>query len=416
MTKVESIDVVDDDETERNKQLKEQRKVKIKAILDDVQSESMRACFKIFQTPHLVISTFLFVFIFVSSSLAGFLVIQTILKYLSFEVNTTTRIIYELTSSFPKITICNVNPFATNYSIEFLKEINKDTRPDIDIFNQTQLSGLKFSEKETLFYDVYTAANIAMLNLSDEKKKRLGHDITDILKTCQFNGEECSASDFIWKFDKFFGNCFVFNSGLNERNENVEHKRSYMPGSLFGLNIQFYVNFHQNLTFFNAYNYKGSYVRIENASFLFDDLLDNGIYIPPGKWTNALIKREVSFVLPKPYSSCELENESKISNIESKNSNTLLLKLFFNSLYQYTQQTCIIQCLQYQSIQECNCTYPLYLSLFDKESCISKSQLNCYDNVWKKFLQKNFVHVKNNYFYDIGLSYIYFIAIGKAYR
>jgi len=161
-----------------------------------------------------------------------------------------------------------------------------------------------------------------------------------------------------------------------------------VPGSLFGLNIKFYANYHESLIAFNSNNYKGAYVRIENNTYFSDDLLDNGIYVSPGKWWNALINRKVSYTLPKPYSPCELDNE-----IGNKFVKTHLLDLFAHSQYQYTQQSCIIQCLQHAAIQECNCTYPLYLSLFERENCIAKEQLDCFNRVWIKFLDKNFINV-----------------------
>jgi hypothetical protein len=247
---------------------------------------------------------------------------------------------------------------------------------------------LDYNEKSSVMYDIYIAALYAMLNLSDDKKKRLGHDIQDILIDCKFNGGICNASDFSWEFDTFFGNCFVFNSGLNSKNEHVNYKRSQVAGSLFGLNLKFYVNYHESLIPFNSNNYKGAYVRIENNTYFSDDLLYNGIYVSPGKWWNVLINRKVSYILPKPYSSCELDNE-----IGNKYVKTHLLDLFAYSQYQYTQQSCIIQCLQYETIQECNCTYSLYLSLFEKENCITKDQLECYSRVWIKFLEKNFISV-----------------------
>ena len=371
------------------------RQDKIRAILDDVQSELLRSCFKIFETPYLIVSAFLFLFIIISSSLAGYLVIQTILSYLSYEVTTTTRTIYESSSAFPKITICNCNPFTSRHSIEFLRRVNSEINSDIDMFNETQINMLNYTVKSTFFLSIYNAANRAMLNLSDDDKKRLGHSLDDILIDCQFNGEACNASDFEWKFDKFFGNCYVFNSGLNEV------KKSYIAGSLFGLNVQFYVNFYENLTVLNSLNYKGAYVRIENCTVLSDDLIDNGFYLSPGKWSSALIHTVLNYVLPQPYSSCELDNESGLQNRE-----TILLRRFYHSPYQYTQQSCIIQCLQYFSLKRCNCTYPLYLSLFDpnEELCMTSEQSECYYGVWNDFLKKEFVKVKNNFLFHFVQS------------
>ena len=134
-----------------------------------------------------------------------------------------------------------------------------------------------------------------------------------------------------------------------------------MGGSLFGLEVELYVSYNKNLTLFNSYtSFNGAYVRIENSSFLYDDSLDNGIYVSPGKWTNAKISRVVMYTLAKPYSSCDLDNETG-----QKNVHTYLLDLIYHSPYIYTQQTCIMACLQYELKNKCNCTYAQYLPLLN---------------------------------------------------
>ena len=357
-----------------------------KIILDDVQNEYLRACFKIFNTDFIVVKLFLIIFIFLSTSLAAFLIIETILSFLSYEVNTTTRVMQQTTSEFPKITLCNYSPFTTKDSIVFLRKINQETWPDIDVFDETQLNSLNYTFKSKVIYDVYNAANLAMFKLTDDEKKRLGHKLEDILISCSFNGELCTHDDFTWKFDTFFGNCFVFNDPVKSGEPT---KRSYIAGSLYGLAVQFYIGFNERLKLFNSNSMKGAYIRIENSSYYSDDLLDNGIYISPGKSTSALINRLVNYVLPKPYSLCDLDNESGIKNVEKP-----FVKLFYHSKYQYTQQSCIIQCMQSKSIKKCNCTYPLYFSLFDADYCMDGAQLECYGKVWEEFLGKNYVQVK----------------------
>ena len=60
MFECESEDKTKDPENQKTAKQKTLRIAKIKAILDDVQSELMRACFKMFQTPHLIVSIFIF--------------------------------------------------------------------------------------------------------------------------------------------------------------------------------------------------------------------------------------------------------------------------------------------------------------------------------------------------------------------
>ena len=93
------------------------------------------------------IKVFLTIFILTSTNFASNLVIQSILTYLSYGVSTTSRIIYENPTLFPKVTFCNVNQFTTEYA-----------------YNLTQ-------QQQVFNGDI----------LQDDEKKKLGHDLNDIL-------------------------------------------------------------------------------------------------------------------------------------------------------------------------------------------------------------------------------------------
>ena len=141
---------------------------------------------------------------------------------------------------------------------------------------------LNLTEKVNYITTIYTASVSEMTssNFTDENRKKLGHSLDDILYKCTFNNQPCTAEDFIWKFDRFYGNCFVFNSGYNESGK-TEIKKSLISGSLYGLQLQFYVGFNDQLSIFNSIYAKGGFVKIENSSFLLDDTLD-GIFLAPG--------------------------------------------------------------------------------------------------------------------------------------
>jgi len=126
-----------------------------------------------------VLRLFLILFVLGSTSYSSYLVIQSIITYLTYGVSTTTRVFYETPALFPKITFCNANPFASQYAYSLIQ------------------------------MGIYSGQN-----LSIEQKKRLGHDIQDILINCIFNNEPCSSNDFTWSYDQSYGNCYTFNSGF----------------------------------------------------------------------------------------------------------------------------------------------------------------------------------------------------------
>lgn len=166
--------------------------------------------------------------------------------------------------------------------------------------------------------------------------------MSDILFDCQFNNQKCSLDEFIWKFDRYYGNCFVFNSGFNSSGHKVEIKRSILESSAYGFQMQFYVGFNENLTLFQSQFGKGGYIKIENASSSpLDDTLD-GIYLAPGFFPSIVVYRSFSYSLPKPFSMCDIPNEDPYEPPQSLNSD--LFKLIYHSPYDYKQDLCFNQC------------------------------------------------------------------------
>ena len=55
--------------------------------------------------------------------------------------------------------------------MEFLKKVNQELHPNIDIFNEDQMSYLNYSYKFYLMNDTYWMAT-KMMNFLNEKEKR----------------------------------------------------------------------------------------------------------------------------------------------------------------------------------------------------------------------------------------------------
>jgi len=180
---------------------------KIKSLSKEILYNSMaQAILNIIDTPYLILKIFLFICVLTSSAFSAYLVIQSFLAYFAYEVSTTTRTLSETPAPFPKVTICNYNPFTTLASIDFLRQINHLTRPDIDMFNETQLNKFSYRDKQAFFIEIYSSATSFLLSntsVSDEYRKTLGHSLSDILISCSFNGYQCTANDFVWIYDRW---------------------------------------------------------------------------------------------------------------------------------------------------------------------------------------------------------------------
>ena len=218
------------------------RREKIQSLLkENLYNSLAQAIIKMIQSSQGTLKIFLFIFILVSTCLTSFLVIQSIMAYFTYAITTTSRTIYETPTIFPKVTFCNFNWLSTKFA-----------------FNLTERG---------LDWDEFTSLPI-------EQKKKLGHDIKDVLIECFFNGYSCNSTDFSWSYDEDYGNCYSFNSGfdLNERRTKV--KESNMAGPNFGLQLTLYVNVYEK--YLKTRKGMGGVIRLGNSSYLTDNS-NNGI-------------------------------------------------------------------------------------------------------------------------------------------
>jgi len=213
----------------------------------------------------------------------------------------------------------------------------------------------------------------------------MGHDLRDILIGCRFNYQVCTAEDFVWSWNSFYGNCFSFNSGSNSK----PLKYSDIAGLSYGLELDLYVNFYENLSYSNSIlGGQGAMILIDNVTHLVDHIFD-GIYVSAGMTTNVGMRREMNSILPRPYSGCIID--------QGKNTvyDSYLYNLIKNSPYDYTQSFCFQQCLQKLVIDKCNCHFSTYVSLIDSKICATPNQTMCAIGEYANAYGKNSYHVNN---------------------
>ena len=143
------------------------------------------------ETRNKILKIFILTFVIVSSGLAAYLVIEGILTYFTYSVLTSTRTLFETPTLFPKITICNQNPFITNYATEFIRNRSLIIPPKMNIFDLNYLLNLNYSEKVKLFEKVGSASMqiISSSISSNDKKLKISHSFDDILAYCRFNSK-----------------------------------------------------------------------------------------------------------------------------------------------------------------------------------------------------------------------------------
>ena len=361
---------------DQTKQLSDTLKTYLK---ENIRNEFLEVILKIFHTPHLFLKTYLFFFVAISSGLAAYMVIQSFISYFAYEVITTSRTVFETPTMFPKVTVCNINPFTTEYAYNFLKE---DPVAET-IFDQNRT--LSYRESVNLINDVTFRALglINLKNFSDQDRARLGHSFDDILLSCYYGGAKCNSSYFSWKFDPFYGNCYVFNSG-----ERIALQKSSVAGPLYGLKMKFFVNFNEKLNVFNANDgSRGAYIRIDNCSYV-NYYPGGGLQIQPGSHTNIAVGRAFKYIMPKPYSNCDIDSDS------TQQFDSDLYESITQSSYEYTQQLCLEQCWQKLLFRECNCS-DLFSPIYYADKCTDSNQNIClYKTLFNTYLANNYIQEK----------------------
>ena len=177
-----------------------------------------------------------------------------------------------------------------------MEDIQNNNLPDI--FNYSELMQLQFSERKSLISGMLYTFSDKIGIFSDVEKKKLGHDIEDILIECSFNNNICSTDDFVWHFDKFYGNCFIFNSGINLENKNLPLKTINQPGKLYGLSLTLFDKLPEALK--RIVPDYGFTIKLDNSTF--DVSGPDGIDLLSGVETSIAVNRVISKQLPEPYS------------------------------------------------------------------------------------------------------------------
>ncbi len=202
---------------------------------------------------------------------------------------------------FPAVSICNINPFTTNISEIYIQNIlnsydNNTVDQNMNIRLENHMKMLRIQGE--------------MSKLNDSYKKSFAEPIEKFMISCTFNVKKCNLSDFKWYFDRVYGNCYRFNSVLN--NENKEAKTISRIGKDNGLIIEIYLGLSDQIKNTLAYS-TGVKVFIHNNSILPNS--NEGIELSPGFETLLDVSRTYSQKKPLPYSDCTQEIFNKNSEV-----------------------------------------------------------------------------------------------------
>ncbi|XP_033095715.1 acid-sensing ion channel 1A-like [Anneissia japonica] len=182
------------------------------------------------------------------------------------------KVVYEPSLEFPAVTICNFNMFRKSY-------INGLGHDYVDYIHKLH------SGEHGVSFDKVNHINMTAFYLA------AGHQKKDMVKLCEWQGQQCSADDFESSLTDF-GLCHTFNSALNTP------KVVYNKGARFGLRLQLDLEVDE-------------YMVGPRTSVGFKVLLHHQLDIPRG------LANDLGFVVgPGTYNVAEV-HVSKIYNLEA---------------------------------------------------------------------------------------------------
>ena len=309
---------------------------------------------------------------FLSASWCGWFISRSIFDYLNYNIVTRTLVKHRSGLIFPIVSICNINPFTTEYSNNFINSI-------VDINNL----GLD-SQYQSLLY-----ANSLNTNKSRFDRKKFGFNLSEILFTCSFVSNSCNLNDdFEYYYDVNYGNCFRYNSGRNMHGNKTKQKYVYGRGINNALDLELYIGSANENQFPFSYE-NGMLIFVSNESL--DSTYDEGIFVSPGTSTRIMLSSYSHKIESKPYSECTKE----LTSINSYDSDVFRKTFSLKEDIKYKYITCLKVCYQkfLGKICDCQTSYYNYYYYDNLRKCgidvadykTYFNDRNCDDQFWFNF-------------------------------
>lgn len=184
-------------------------KIKLKNLLVEwLKSSTLHGYTNILKARSFFQKTIWLLFSILSTGLCAYMIQQNIINFMKNEVVTKTRIINNYIAEFPTITICNMNYFTSELSVNF-------TQHYLDNLIESPFSSL---------YEYYFKNSARNSEQYEELKNLLGDSLDKILIECYFDFLPCNYTEFKLFTHPIHGNCYQFNSGFDFNENNLEVK------------------------------------------------------------------------------------------------------------------------------------------------------------------------------------------------
>ena len=307
------------------------------------------------------------------TGVCSFILLKTILNYFAYSIVTTITVRQEMPAKMPTIIVCNSNGLLTKQGISWAKKLFANYNIT-NVNNYLHLENEQFPRqlKRSNILSTRTIAMSAARNptLSDEFRKSLGLTIQDMLVSCTFNSVECTAANFTWIYNTFYGNCFKFSPSISEYISQA--------GKFSGLSMELFVG--QAVQVEQVAKTNGIHLFIVNETVKINAFSD-GFDVPAGKMTTIFIDKKRIKKLEKPYGQCT----QGLTSMEAYP--TPCYRLTFAIYNTYRQRDCYHACFQQRIIAMLGCyfaTFP-YLSNTTVPACLQGKNLFASLNYFSAF-------------------------------
>ena len=351
--------------------LPESKQNKIKKELHDlVISSTSHGLPNIFNSKTKFFKIMWTLFFSFSFGFCSFTIIETFRLYLSWEYVTNIDVIQEIPTEFPAITICNLNPFATDYAQSILNDLIKQNQ---DVFDVNTYEKMYTSSMELRILFLFFTMN---QNFSDKNRKNFSLSSEDFIIGCNYGLGNCTADEFYFTYNMFYGTCYTFNNG---RNSSRDILNSNQAGIMNGLRLELFLGNQSAVT--KLIQNSGVHVFVHNKSVLPSPV--DGIDVSSGELTNIAIEKSFVKKLEYPYNDCQ----SNLNNPDVFDSE--IFKVFLKSNKTYTQKRCFEACIQIELIEKCSCYNPFLFKLNSSNICDNSSEITCVSNVYELFYKQD---------------------------
>ncbi|XP_076858272.1 acid-sensing ion channel 4-A isoform X2 [Brachyhypopomus gauderio] len=243
---------------------------------------------------------------------------------------------------FPAVTICNINRFRFS------------ALTDADIYHLANLTGLPPKNKEG---HKATDLDYPAPDMQDIFN-RTGHQLDEMLKSCNFSGQNCSAEDFTVVYTRY-GKCYTFNGNK------TTSRRTKQGGMGNGLEVMLDIQQDEYLPIWRETNETSLEAGIRVQIHSQDEppyIHQLGFGVSPGFQTFVSCQEQRLTYLPQPWGNCRSTSEQIIPGYDT-----------------YSISACRLRCETRLVLQECHCRMvhmPALLQMGSGDSCPCETPCN----------------------------------------